>query len=52
MVKDNNKRLVITIPSELLARLEDLSRETGISKSVIINIALAEKLDYIKKVLH
>lgn len=44
MVKDGNKRIMITLTEKELASLERYSRETGLSKSTIVKIALLEKL--------
>lgn len=51
MIKDSNKRIMVTLTEKELARLEDLARETGLSKSVIIKIALNEKLDKFDNIL-
>lgn len=48
MIKEDNIRIQITMSKKIYAALEDLSRETGISKSDIINISLIEKLTLIQ----
>lgn len=51
MVKDGNKRIVITLTEKEIALLEDVSRESGLSKSIIIKIALMEKLEKLQNLL-
>ena len=51
MVKEGNKRIIITLTEKEFVILEDLARETGLSKSVIIKIALNEKLEKLDKLL-
>lgn len=52
MIKEDNIRIQVTMSKKIYAELEDLSRETGISKSDIIVISLVEKLETIKNNLH
>ena len=52
MIKEDNIRIQITMSKKIYAELEDLSRESGISKSDLIVLALMEKLERIKEYLH
>ena len=45
MVSDSKKRLQISLSKQSTKRLEDVSKETGLTKSVIIELALN---DYFK----
>ena len=40
MVKDTNVRIVVTMSKNQYERLEKYSEETGLSKSIIVQIAL------------
>lgn len=44
MVSENKKRLMITITEEQLKKLEEVCKETGLSKSSVIAFALSEWL--------
>lgn len=41
MISEKKDRVIATITKEQKNKLEELSRETGITKSVLISIALA-----------
>lgn len=41
MIPDNKDRLVTTITKEQKDKLEKMSKETGITKSVLVSLALA-----------
>lgn len=49
MIKEDNIRIQVTMSKKIFTELEDLSKESGISKSNIIIIALIEKLEKIKE---
>lgn len=46
MVKDTNKRMMITLTEKEVTELEEIAQKKGFSKSIIIKIALQ---DYIFK---
>lgn len=50
MIKDGNVRISITLTEKELSLLEDASRETGLSKSTIVKIALMEKLEKLQNI--
>lgn len=52
MIKEDNIRIQVTMSKKIYSELEDLSKESGISKSDIIVMSLIEKLEKIKEYLH
>lgn len=52
MIKEDNIRIQVTMSKKIYAELEDIARESGISKSDIIVMALMEKLEKIREYLH
>lgn len=44
-VKNNKKRIMITLTEEQVAHLETQSQKTGFSKSALIALALQDKIE-------
>lgn len=48
MVNNKNKRLTVTLPKPLVARVQRMAKKKHLSKSVVVQMALVAGLDQLE----
>lgn len=48
MISENKGRIITSLPKELIEKMEKMSKETGVSKSAIVSLAVTSFIGGLK----